>query len=221
MLSLCWPPNLLRTSGTSSSSNHQQTHPTTFCAPSSLNGQLPLNNAASASCSQRKNWATVSPPNSCDDCSSYWVTQLDPTLTTRSSGNSSYNGFRMVLASSGDMPLEALATLTDMVMEVASPSISSINVAPLTSEVGQLRSEVAQLREMIAALKIAPSHPHCQARSRSQATSAASPHSSSPAPLPAESPPSASLCWYHRRFGDAARKCTSPCSWTGNGPAGC
>ena len=47
----------------------------------------------------------------------------------------------MVLASSGDMSLEALATLADKVMEVASPSVSSVNVAPLTSEVGQLMSE--------------------------------------------------------------------------------
>lgn len=127
---------------------------------------------------------------------------------------------RMVLASSGDMPLEALATLADKAMEVASPAVSSVNVAPLTSEVGQLRSEVAQLREMIAALKIAPSNPHRWARSRSQSTPTASPRSSSPAPLPAENPPSTCLCWY-RRFGDAARKCTSPCSWTGNGPARC
>ena len=127
----------------------------------------------------------------------------------------------MVLASSGDMPLEALATIADKVMEVASTSISSISVAPLTLEVGQLRSEVTQLREMIAALKIAPSNPHRGARSRSQSTSSASPRSSSPAPLPEENPLSASLYWYHRRFGDAACKCTSPCSWTGNGPAGC
>ena len=136
--------------------------------------------------------------------------QPDPTLTTRPSGNSSYNGFRMVLAFSGDMPLEALATPADKVMEVASPSVSSVNVAPLTSEVGQLRSEVAQLREMIAALKIAPSNPHCWVQSRSQSTPAASPHSSSPAPLLAENPPCASLCWYHYQFGDVARKCTSP-----------
>ena len=66
----------------------------------------------------------------------------------------------MVLASSGDMPLEALATLANKVVEVASPSVFSVNVAPLTSEVGQLRSKVAQLREMIAALKTAPSNPH-------------------------------------------------------------
>ena len=128
---------------------------------------------------------------------------------------------RMVLASSGDMPLEALATLADKVMEVASPSVSFVNVVPLTSEVGQLRSEVAQLWEMLAALKIAPSNPHRRAQSHSQSTLAASPRSRSPAPLPAENPPFASLCWYYRRFGDAARKCTSPCSWTGNGPAGC
>ena len=94
MLSPRWPLNLLRKSGTSTSSNHQQTHPTTICAPSSLNGPLPPNNAASASCSQRKNWATVPPPNSYNDCSGYWVTQPDPTLTTRFSGNSSCNGFQ-------------------------------------------------------------------------------------------------------------------------------
>ena len=128
---------------------------------------------------------------------------------------------RMVLASSGDMPLEALATLADKVMEVASPSVSSVSVAPLTSEVGQLRSEVAQLREMIAALKVTPSNPHRRGRSRSQSTPTTSPRSSSPAPLPAENSPPANLCWYHRRFGEGARKCTSPCAWTGNGQAGC
>ena len=28
------------------------------------------------------------------------------------------------------------------------------------------------------------------------------------------------LCSYHSRFGDKARKCTSSCSWQGNGPTG-
>ena len=127
----------------------------------------------------------------------------------------------MVLASSGDMPLEALATPADKVIEVVSSSVSSVNVAPLTSEVGQFGSEVAQLQEMIADLKVAPSNSHRWVRSRSQSTPAASPYSSSPAPPPMESPPSASLCWYHHQFGDATCKCTSSCSWMGNGPAGC
>ena len=28
------------------------------------------------------------------------------------------------------------------------------------------------------------------------------------------------LCFFHSRFGDRARKCESPCTWSGNGPAG-
>ena len=95
----------------------------------------------------------------------------------------------MVLASSGDMPLEALATIADKVMEVASTSISYVSVAPLTLEVGQLRSDVAQLREMIAVLKIAPSNPHRRARSRSQSTSAAPPPFQQSCSTPRGEPP--------------------------------
>lgn len=45
-----------------------------------------------------------------------------------------------------------------------------------------------------------------------------------PPPRKKEGPPSplelaqqaSSLCWYHWHFGDAAKKCESPCSWQGN-----
>lgn len=63
-----------------------------------------------------------------------------------------HSHIRMVLASSGDIPLEALATHADKVMVEASPAFFFVNVAPLTSNFGQLRSEVVQLCEMIAAL---------------------------------------------------------------------
>ena len=130
------------------------------------------------------------------------------------------NHVRMDLASAGDMPLEALATLADKVMQVASPSVYSVNVAPLTSEAGQLRSQVAQLREMIAALKVFtnPQHRACS-YSRSIPTSGS--RSSSPAPTASKNTPPACLCWYYRRFGDTALKCTSPYSWMGNSQAGC
>lgn len=52
---------------------------------------------------------------------------------------------RMVLASSGEMTLDTMAQLADKVMEVALPSSSTVNVAPLTSEVVQLRAEVERL----------------------------------------------------------------------------
>ena len=32
--------------------------------------------------------------------------------------------------------------------------------------------------------------------------------------------PKDKLCYYHRKFGDAARQCQDPCTWTGNEQAG-
>lgn len=120
---------------------------------------------------------------------------------------------RMVLASSGEMSLDGLAQLADKVMEVSSPSISSVNVAPLTTEVEQLRAEVGRLRDLIAALQVTPPHSgpgrttH-RSRSRSRATS---PHPSAP--------DDSGWCWYHRKFGEKAHKCSTPCTWSGNAPA--
>jgi hypothetical protein len=119
---------------------------------------------------------------------------------------------RMVLASSTDMSLDALAEMADKIMEVASPTVSSVNVAPLTSEVDQLRAEVGRLRELISSFQMAPAHqsrPQSRSRSRSRQNS---PHRSSTEDA---------YCWYHRRFGELAKKCSSPCSWSGNAQAKC
>ena len=124
---------------------------------------------------------------------------------------------RMVLASAGDMSLEALAQLADKIAEVATPSVSTLNLSPLTAEVEQLRSEVARLQDMLASVQLAslrqrPSRQHSSSRSSSRSSS----------PKPSASPEqSDSLCWYHRRFGEQAHKCTSPCSWSGNAKARC
>ena len=124
---------------------------------------------------------------------------------------------RMVLASSGEMTLDALAQLADKVMEVSAPAISSVSVAPLTSEVEQLREEVGRLRSLIANLQV--SQPQSESgnqrgafRSRSCSRSrATSPHPSAP--------DDSGLCWYHSKFGEKAHKCSSPCTWSGNAPA--
>ena len=124
---------------------------------------------------------------------------------------------RMVLASAGDMSLEALAQLADKIVEVATPSISTLNISPLTAEVEQLRAEVARLQDMLASIKPASPQQHSsRQRSRSR------PSSRSNSPKPAVTPdPSHGLCWYHRKFGEQAHKCTSPCSWSGNATARC
>ena len=117
---------------------------------------------------------------------------------------------RMVLASAGEMSLEALAQLA----EVATPFVSTLNLSPLMAEVEQLCLEVACLQDMLASVQLAfmrqrPSRQHTSSR----------PSSRSSNPKPSTSPDG--LCWYHRRLGEQAHKCTSSCSWSGNPKARC
>ena len=128
---------------------------------------------------------------------------------------------RMVLASSGDtVSLDTLADMADKMLEVAPPTVSSVTSPavlqtppapppPASSDVAQLRSEISELRQLISSLQL-PTHRN--SRLSSQPPSRTSSRASSPSP-------SSSFCWYHRRFGDKAKKCTSPCSWSGNGQA--
>lgn len=111
---------------------------------------------------------------------------------------------RMVLASMSETtPLEELATLADKIREVAAPSIAAVNVpSQPTSEVERLRAENAWLQQQIATLQ-APTGPR---RRRSRSHNRGRPRS----------PSQPGICWYHRRFGDAARKCTQPCTKSGN-----
>ena len=114
---------------------------------------------------------------------------------------------RIVFASSGDAKsLDELATLADKILDAAHTSMASIAPTSLPREVDDLRTEVARLKELVGSLSAgdrstqyrSPSPRH-QPRSRT--------------PPPASSH---SLCWYHARFGDRARKCTPPCSQSGN-----
>ena len=112
---------------------------------------------------------------------------------------------RMVLASTGNpMSLEALSHF--VIVEVATPTISAINTPHISSEGDQLRKEVAHLREIISSLNTSPGSSR-PSRSRG----------CSPSPHPTNSTPT--TCWYHRRFGEKARKCNSPCDYSGNEPA--
>ena len=108
----------------------------------------------------------------------------------------------MVLSSTdASMDLNKLADMADKVMEVATPTVSAItDTRSEPSEVKQLRDEVARLADLVASLT---------SRSRRRSTSRPR-HPQSPAPE--NPPPSDSLCWYHAKYGEAARKCKDPCS---------
>ena len=128
---------------------------------------------------------------------------------------------RMVLASSGDnVSLDTLAEMADKIMEVALPTVTSVTapapaVAPpppatISSEVAELQAEITELRQLLSSLQISS---HRASHSGSRPPSRTTSRASSPTP-----PQGQGLCWYHRRFGDKAQKCTS-CSWSGNGRA--
>ena len=107
---------------------------------------------------------------------------------------------RMVLASTAKpASLEQLATLADKIMEaVASPSIFNVETSQLSTELSELRAEVARLRQLV------DSHhrPSCTRSSRTHSSSPAL-HRTQPQPV---------VSWYHKKFGEVARKCKPPCS---------
>ena len=122
---------------------------------------------------------------------------------------------RMILASSGETTtLEELAELGDTIIAAAPPGVAVVSQPP--SEIEELRTELSRLRETVSTLasprqvfrQPSPSH---RFRQRSP-----SPHRHSRLQSP---PPHPNVCWYHARFGDRARKCTPPCSHSGNGRA--
>ena len=109
---------------------------------------------------------------------------------------------RMVLASADDTTdLAKLADMADKVIEVAAPSVSAIAHTSDDTEVEKLRAEVTRLAELVTSLT--------RHRDRSQSRGRRT-HSLAPTdPLPQ---PQDRLCWYHKKFGEAA-KCQEPCSW--------
>ncbi len=107
---------------------------------------------------------------------------------------------RMVLATApATTTLEELAELADRVAEVTTPVVAAITPTPRTSDLEQLRADVATLQASLQSLT-------------RDKTYRGGPRLRSPGPPTAPQPTNDTICWYHRRFGEAATKCTPPCS---------
>ena len=114
---------------------------------------------------------------------------------------------RMVLASTrSDTPINELAQLADKIIEVAIPEVANVSVQSTPSELESLRAEIVSLQQQITSLKKASRRARSPYRRRP----------TSPAPPPQSSD---EICWYHRTFGDSAKKCQTPCSYQGNDQA--
>ena len=86
-------------------------------------------------------------------------------------------------------------------MNVATPTVATVSSSDsLVAEISELKAEIAQVKQHLK--------PH-HSTSRTQAGSPAQAHSS---PFT----PNSDLCWYHQKFGKAAKKYKPPCSQKGN-----
>ena len=113
------------------------------------------------------------------------------------------NNVRMILASAGkDRTLQELADIADSITEVVSSSIAAVATPQVSSEFAELQARITSLEKTISALQ----RPRQRGRSRSRSNRR----------FRSRSPSHHGLCWYHRRFGDAAHKCAAPCLKQGN-----
>jgi hypothetical protein len=114
---------------------------------------------------------------------------------------------RMVLASAdATTELGKLAEMADKIIEVATPPTVAATTTSV-AEVQQLKDELTRLTELVASLA-QHDHPR-RSRSLSRRRRTQSPARADPlTPQTSES-----ICWYHSKFGEAAKKCQKPCTW--------
>ncbi|XP_023239033.1 uncharacterized protein LOC111637694 [Centruroides sculpturatus] len=114
---------------------------------------------------------------------------------------------QQILAVSGE-DLTKVAKLADKICEVTTPMGQIQAVSPLPAEnhvdaIAQLKEQISQLSLQIQ--QITESKPYQRSRHRSCRFS--SPHRNR------STSEGRKVCWYHRKFGDKANKCTSPCQF--------
>ena len=118
----------------------------------------------------------------------------------------------MVLASaSTTLTLPQLAEMADRILEVANPlTVAPVTTSQSTTDLQQLWDQLSRLISTLDATVKRTTEPQDRSsRSSSRATSRRQSRASNPA----------GICWYHRKFGDRAKRCRQPCTYQGNGPA--
>ena len=135
---------------------------------------------------------------------------------------------QLILSSSSDKTdIEELAALADRIVEVAAPltvstmkstqsaepktspsSQSSPASSNVSDDVQRLTAQVAQLTAQVQRLTTSMQRQRSRSRGRNRSSESGS-RQNSPSPSPHQGE-----CWYHRRFGEKAHKCTKPCTYS-------
>ncbi|XP_077490852.1 uncharacterized protein LOC144101576 [Amblyomma americanum] len=104
-----------------------------------------------------------------------------------------------------------LQRLPQDLVVVQSAAVSSAASSTRVNWQSSLEVKIDHLTSTVATLRASiPRRYHRSSRQRLRHRSSSS-HRSSPA--------RDGFCWYHRKFGAAARQCRQPCQWSGNAPA--
>ena len=108
----------------------------------------------------------------------------------------------MAPASTNDsVSLDDLAQLADKIVEVFAPqSVSTVHSSNLSDEVEKLKGQLTNLTQLVKSLLF-------QRKSRTRSPSLAPPDSGNANDT--------TVCWYHQKYGQSARKCKSPCTYSG------
>ena len=126
---------------------------------------------------------------------------------------------KLIVASAKGLPLDQQAEMADNVMDVAGVRRLAAIRTEAAPKLAAADPQIASLAQQISALaKKFDSHvsriANAEAASKRKRPRDKSPASTSRTAATASSPEDgAELCWYHRKFGENAKKCTSPCSW--------
>ena len=134
-------------------------------------------------------------PDVPDDFLSIWSSRLPPHIQT-------------ILAGQAEGNLEAASQLADRIAEVAPlPIRASIAQTPDSTS---LLHKIEDLSRQVAALSSGRTRHRSHSKDRRKENNP---------PSSAHGPADRGYCRYHRRFGDEARRCTPPCSYSrqGNG----
>ncbi|XP_076381806.1 uncharacterized protein LOC143260424 [Megalopta genalis] len=114
---------------------------------------------------------------------------------------------RPILATQMDSPLDKMAELADKVKEL-NPSGQCSAVASSDTKFDILREQMTRLTQQVAELtkRTADATESRRSRDRRPARNGWRRRSRT------RSPSQPGICWYHRKFGDRATRCTTPCT---------
>jgi len=105
--------------------------------------------------------------------------------------------------STSENSLDKLATMADRIHDITAPSSSNLEVVSTTAGMSAWENQLSEIIKKLDRIELKNRRTSSRQRGRSNSKSRSRSTSASP-----------KHCWYHKRFGQEAKKCVAPCSWS-------